>query len=208
MARYLGPVCRLCRREGAKLYLKGTKCDTAKCILERRPAPPGMHGHKRGKLSDYGLQLREKQKLKRSTGMLEKQFRLFFKRADRKQGITGENLLNLLNLRLDNVILKAGFATGRRLSRQMLRHGHFLVNGKKVDIPSYILKVGDKIEVKPTGKSKEAVSYNIEKTEYRNVPEWLKVDNKSLSCEVIRMPERLDFEFPVQERMIVELYSK
>ena len=208
MARYIGPVCRLCRREGAKLYLKGVKCDTAKCHFERRPTPPGMHGQKRTKLSDYGVQLREKQKLKRMSGMLERQFKIFFQRADQKEGITGDNFLSALSLRLDNVVLKSGFEPSRNSSRQLVRHGHLLVNGRKVNIPSYIVKVGDKLEVKPKGKNKERIKENLEKTEYRQAPDWIEVDKENLSMEIMRIPNRQDFEFPIEERMIVELYSK
>lgn len=208
MARYTGPRCRLCRREGAKLFLKGNKCDTAKCHFERRAMPPGMHGQRRGKLSDYGVQLREKQKLKRMSAMMERQFKIFFQRAEKKEGITGDNLLQFLSLRLDNVVLKSGFATSRGLSRQLVRHGHIKVNGKKVNIPSFMMKTGDKLEIKDTQKNKTRITEYLEKNEYRKVPEWLSVDKNALQAEIVRIPSREDFDFSIQENMIVELYSK
>ncbi len=208
MARYIGPVCRLCRREGVKLFLKGRKCETAKCILERRPSLPGMHGQKKAKTSDYGVQLREKQKLKRFSGMLEKQFKNSFFEAARQKGVTGDNLLAILNLRLDNVILQSGFGISRRHARQLVSHGHIVVNNHKVSIPSFITKQGDKIEIRGVGKSKDRVREFLEITEPRKIPEWLKVSKENLTAEILRKPERMDFDFPIQETMIVELYSK
>jgi len=208
MARYKGPLCRLCRREGAKLYLKGTKCDTAKCTLDRRSFAPGQHGKSRTKLSEYGLQLREKQKLRRMYGLNEKQFRLYFKRASRKKGVTGDILLQMLETRLDNVIYLVGFALGRRVARQIVRHGHITLNGRKVNIPSYQVKIGDVIGIKDRENTKKLVAGSLELTAGRSVPEWLSVNKEQLVAKTLRVPERKDINVPINENMIVELYSK
>lgn len=208
MARYKGPLCRLCRREGKKLYLKGTKCDTAKCILERRNFAPGQHGKSRTKTSEYGLQLREKQKLRRMYGLGERQFKLYFIRASRKKGVTGSMLLQMLETRLDNIIFRLGFAVGRRTARQIVRHGHISVNNRKVNIPSYLVKGGDIIGVKETGNSRKSISSTLEITGSRPVPEWLSLDKTQLTANVLRIPERKEISVPIDEHMIVELYSK
>jgi len=208
MARYTGPVCRLCRRSGEKLYLKGEKCFTNKCPFERRPYPPGQHGPtKKGvKLSIYGQQLREKQKVKWMYGMLEAQFKRFFRIAQSMPGNTGENFLSLLERRLDNVVFRAGFAKSRRHARQIVRHGHVKVNGHKVDIPSYLVKAGDIVELaeylKNNVEVKEALGMN------RPLPSWLKVDKENLKIEVLRLPQREDITHPINERLIVEFYSR
>src|ERR687891_343223 len=192
MARYIGPVCRLCRREGMKLFLKGERCYTEKCAIEKRNFAPGQHGKTRkAKLVGYGLQLREKQKVKRIYGVLENQFRRYFETAERTRGITGETLLQLLERRLDNVIYRLGLATSRAQARQLVRHGHFTVNGRKVDIPSYSVKAGDTIGVKGRG-----------------VPEWLSFDQGAMSGRIASLPTREQINLPVQEQLIVELYSK
>ena len=210
MARYTGPRCRICRREGTKLFLKGPKCYGAKCTLERRGNPPGQHGAgRRKKASNYGVQLREKQKLRKYYGMLEKQFKLFFKRATKQKGVPGDNLLKLLELRLDNVIYRLGFVTTKSMARQWVRHGHFKVNGKKVDIPSYIVKEKDVIEVAQKEKTREKIKEMMETTTASwEVPDWLKVDRKAFKGEVLRKPEREDIKVPANEQLVVELYSK
>jgi small subunit ribosomal protein S4 len=208
MARYTGAKCKLCRREGTKLMLKGVKCTTAKCILEQRDFAPGQHGSMRKKLSDYGVQLREKQKLKRLYGMLEKQFRLTFQKASRMKGVTGDNLLRLLESRLDNVVFRAGLSTSRDGARQLIRHKHILVNNRRVDIPSFHVKEKDIIQVVDREKSKVLVKENIEKTKSWEVPEWLYSNRKASSVEVLRLPEREEITVPVQEQLVVELYSK
>lgn len=208
MARYTGPLCRLCRREGMKLFLKGTRCYTEKCAFERRKYPPGQHGHNRGKLSDYGLQLREKQKVKRIYGVLERQFKNYFERATKMKGVTGENLLKLLERRLDNVVYRMGFAVNRRQARQLVRHGFFLVNGRKVDIPSYLVKPGDIIEVIPKGKELEVIKESLALAEQRGFPEWVEVNIEEKKGKFVRIPERQEIQIPVQEQLIVEFYSK
>lgn len=208
MARYKGPLCRLCRREGEKLYLKGTKCDTAKCTLERRNIAPGQHGKSRAKASEYGLQLREKQKLRRMYGLGERQFKLYFIRASQKKGVTGSMLLQMLETRLDNIIFRLGFAAGRRTARQIVRHGHIRVNNRRVNIPSYLVKGGDIISVKEIGNSKKLISSTLEITGARPVPEWLSLDKTQLTANVLRIPERKEISVPIDEHMIVELYSK
>lgn len=208
MARYRGPVCRLCRREGIKLYLKGSKCDTAKCTLERRAFAPGQHGKTRAKPSEYCLQLREKQKLRRMYGIGERQFKLYFIRASRKKGVTGDLLLQMLERRLDSVVFRIGFSVGRRTARQIVRHGHIMVNGRKVNIPSYLVKSGDVISVKETGNSRKMIASNMELTSGRPVPEWLSLDKQQFTAKVLRLPQRSDISVPVDEHMIVELYSK
>jgi small subunit ribosomal protein S4 len=208
MARYTGPLCRLCRREGEKLFLKGTRCYTEKCAVERRKYPPGQHGQNRGKLSDYGLQLREKQKVRRVYWIMEDQFRNYFEKASRLKGITGEVLLQLLERRLDNSVYRMGFALNRRESRQLVRHGHFTVNGKKVDMPSYILKDGDIVAVAEQSKELQAITESLAIAEQRGFPDWVEVDPKSLTGKFVRVPARDEIQLPVQEQLIVELYSK
>ena len=209
MARYTGAVCRLCRREGQKLHLKGDRCYTGKCALDRRPAQaPGQHGKGRKKMSEYGLQLREKQKARRYYGVLEGQFRHYFELANKKAGVTGENLLAILESRLDNVVYRLGFGTSRPEARQLVRHGHFTVNGKKVNIPSYLVKVGDVIAIKEESKSSEKIKAVIDTTASRAVPKWLDLDNNTLTGKVVAVAEREDIDLPLEEHLIVELYSK
>jgi small subunit ribosomal protein S4 len=209
MARYIGPVCRLCRREGMKLFLKGERCYTEKCAIEKRNFAPGQHGKsRRTKLSGYGLQLREKQKVKRIYGVLEDQFRHYFEAAERTRGITGEMLLQLLERRLDNVVYRLGFATSRPQGRQMVRHGHFQVNGRKVDIPSYSLRQGDTVTVIERSRKNPTIEHAMEEVKGRGVPEWLSVDPAAGTGRVVTMPTREQINLPVQEQLIVELYSK
>jgi small subunit ribosomal protein S4 len=201
-------VCRLCRREGMKLYLKGTRCETEKCAFERRGYAPGQHGQRRKKDTEYGLQLREKQKVKRIYGLFERQFRRYFSIAARKKGVTGETLLQLLEQRLDNTIYRMGFAESRRQARQVVRHGMILVNGKKVDIPSYNLKAGDKISILERFKENVGLKRSLETLQKRGVPEWLEVDTGTLSGTFKKIPTKDEIALPVQEQLIVELYSK
>src|SRR5580692_2187458 len=201
-------VCRLCRREGMKLYLKGTRCETEKCAFERRGYAPGQNGKRRKKDTEYGLQLREKQKVKRIYGLFERQFRRYFSIAARKKGVTGETLLQLLEQRLDNTIYRMGFAESRRQARQVVRHGMILVNGKKVDIPSYNLKAGDKISILERFKENVGLKRSIETLQKRGVPEWLEVDTGTLSGSFKKVPTKDEIALPVQEQLIVELYSK
>src|SRR3954465_6344901 len=209
MARYIGPVCRLCRREGMKLFLKGERCYTEKCAIEKRNLPPGQHGKlRKAKLVGYGLQLREKQKVKRIYGVLENQFRRYFEMADRQRGITGETLLQLLERRFDNVIYRLGLATSRAQARQLVRHGHFLVNGRKVDVPSYSLKAGDVVTIKGTSTKNATILHAIEEVKGRGIPEWLLFDSGALTGRVTSLPTREQINLPVQEQLIVELYSK
>ncbi len=208
MARYTGAVCRLCRREGQKLFLKGNKCYTDKCPIERRNFPPGQHGQGRRKMSEYGLQLREKQKVRRYYGVLESQFRKYFIMATKKQGITGENLLQILESRLDNVIFRIGFAMSRPEARQLVRHAHFLVNGKKVDIPSYLVKEGDVISIREKSRSLPKIQAVVEDLEGRILPEWLDLNKETLEARVITLPSREDIDLPIEEHLIVELYSR
>jgi small subunit ribosomal protein S4 len=208
MARYIGPVCRLCRREGMKLFLKAERCYTAKCGIEKRNFVPGQHGKARKKqLAGYGLQLREKQKVKRIYGVLEDQFRRYFAAADRTRGITGETLLQLLERRLDNVTYRAGFATSRAQARQLVRHGHLMVNGRKVDIPSFSVKLGDVVMIRQSSREGVAVVHALEEVKGRGVPEWLQFDGEA-SAKVNSLPTREQINLPVQEQLIVELYSK
>ncbi|SCZ08983.1 30S ribosomal protein S4 [Alkaliphilus peptidifermentans] len=207
MARYTDAVCRLCRREGMKLYLKGDRCYTDKCAINKRNVPPGQHGLSRKKLSNYGIQLREKQKAKRFYGVLETQFRKYFEMADKQAGITGENLLRLLESRLDNVVYRLGLATSRADARQLVVHGHFTVNGRKVDIPSYLVSIGDTIAVKEKSRSSEkfkAIAENFNGT----VPNWLSVDIEKLEGKIVSLPSREDIDLPIAENLIVELYSR
>ena len=208
MARYRGPVCRLCRRENSKLFLKGDRCYSDKCAFERRSYAPGQHGQRRGKYSDYGVQLREKQKVKRVYGLSEKQFKLVFKRAEKKKGMTGLTLLNFLERRLDNVIYRLGFASSRTQGRHLVKHGHFIINNKKVDIPSYVVKQNDVIEVAEKSKNITAIKDSIEAVVRRGVPGWLSFDKEGFKGTVVNMPEREDITLPIQEQLIVELYSK
>ena len=208
MARYTGPVCRLCRREGMKLFLKGERCYTEKCGIEKRNMPPGQHGRRRSsKMQGYGVQLREKQKVKRTYGVLEDQFRRYFEMADRTRGITGETLLQLLERRLDNAVYRMGFATSRAQARQLVRHGHFLVNGKKVDIPSYSLKAGEVVSVRQASRQNAAILHAVGEVKGRGIPAWLSLEGE-LGAKVVSMPTREQINLPVQEQLIVELYSK
>ena len=208
MARYIGPVCRLCRREGMKLFLKGERCYTEKCSVDRRAYPPGQHGQARPRVSNYGAQLREKQKVKRIYGVLEDQFRLYFEQAERTRGITGETLLQLLERRLDNVAYRLGFATSRPQARQLVRHGHFTVNGRKVNIPSFSVKPGDVVAVRETSRKSPAILHALEEVKGRGVPEWLQFDAAGFSAKIGSVPTREQINLPVQEQLIVELYSK
>lgn len=208
MARYTGAVCRLCRREGQKLFLKGDRCYTDKCSVERRAYAPGMHGNARNKkMSEYGMQLREKQKAKRYYGVLESQFRSYFEIANAKTGMTGENLLSILESRLDNVAYRLGFAMSRAEARQLVGHGHFTINGKKVDIPSYLVKPGEVIELKEDSRSNDKFKGCLEANASRVIPKWLEID-KNHVAKVIAEPAREDIDLPIQEHLIVELYSK
>ncbi|MGD9364952.1 MAG: 30S ribosomal protein S4 [Desulfobacteraceae bacterium] len=209
MARYTGSVCRICRRENLKLFLKGDRCYGDKCAFDRRGYAPGEHGQRRrGKLSDYGIQLREKQKVKRMYCLSEKQFRLTFQQADRQKGITGTNLLVLLERRLDNVVYRLGFVNSRTQGRHLVRHNHFLVNGKKVNIPSYAIKVGDEISVGEKGKKVQVIGDAMEAVVRRGVPQWLELDKDNMKGVVKSFPVREDLTMPMQEQLIVELYSK
>jgi small subunit ribosomal protein S4 len=209
LSRYTESVCRLCRRENLKLYLKGDRCYSDKCAFDRRSYPPGQHGQRRGgKTSDYGLQLREKQKAKRSYCLSEKQFKLTFQRADRKKGITGTNLLVMLEQRLDNVIFRLGFANSRPQARQLVSHNHFLVNGKKVNIPSYQIKVGDVVEVREKSREIKAISEAQEAVVRRSMPQWLDLEKEKMKGTVRGIPVREDITMPIEESQIVELYSR
>jgi small subunit ribosomal protein S4 len=209
MARYIGPVCRLCRREGMKLFLKGERCYTDKCAIEKRNVPPGQHGRaRRAKMVGYGIQLREKQKVKRTYGVLENQFRRYFEEADRRKGITGELLLQMLERRLDNVVYRLGFATSRPQGRQLVRHGHFTVNGQKVDIPSYQVRPGDVVGVRQSSRENPTLQHAMEEVKGRGIPEWLALDAAAVAGRVSQLPTREQINLPVQEQLIVELYSK
>lgn len=208
MARYIGASCRLCRREGQKLFLKGERCYTDKCAVVRRPTAPGQHGAARKKMSEYGIQLREKQKAKRIYGVLETPFRNYFEEADRKKGITGENLLQALETRLDNVVYRLGLGRSRTEARQVVRHQHFLINGKRLDIPSYQVKVGDVISVKEDSLTIQRFKDILESTESRIVPEWLEIDREKLTGKVVALPTRDQIDSDINETLIVELYSK
>ena len=206
MARYTDEQCRICRREGQKLFLKGTRCFTDKCSIARRNYAPGQHGQKRAKLSEYGTQLREKQKTKSYYGVGEKQFRGYFEMASNKKGVTGENLLQILESRLDNVVYRLGFGTSRAQARQLVNHGQLEVNGQKVDIPSYLVKAGDVITVKENKKDNVTIKANVENA--RPVPAWLELNNETLSGKVVRLASREDVDIAIEEHLIVELYSK
>jgi small subunit ribosomal protein S4 len=206
MARDRSPKCKQCRREGIKLFLKGERCLTEKCAIERRSYPPGEHGRGRIKQSEYLLQLREKQKARRYYGILEKQFRIYYNKASRQSGITGEELLRMLELRLDNVVYRLGFAASRAQARQVIRHGHFMVNGRRVNIPSYQVRPGDVVQLKPQSPVEQVVRDATDLT--ASVPSWLQADHDNLSGKVLKAPERDEIDAPVQEQLIVELYSK
>ena len=207
MARYVGPVCRLCRREGLKLFLKGERCFKPSCAIEKRNYIPGEHGRdRRAKIVGYGLQLREKQKVKRMYGILERQFHLYFERAVRQKGVTGENLLSQLERRLDNVVLRLGLAGSHAQARQFVRHGHIRINGRKVNIPSFLVRVGDQISLKEKSKKNIQILNAVELS--RGVPPWLELDREGLNGRVVALPKREDITMPIEEHMIVELYSK
>ena len=208
MARYTDSVCRLCRREALKLYLKGERCYTDKCAIERRNYPPGQHGQKRPKFSEYALQLREKQKVKRMYGVLEGQFRRYFTIAERTRGITGEILLQLLERRFDNMIYRMGFATSRAEARQLVRHGHFLINGRKVNIPSALLKAGDVVTVRERSRTVMRLVEALAQAEHRGAPEWVEVNREGFTARVKALPTRAELTMPINEKLIVELYSK
>ena len=208
MARYREALCRLCRRESEKLFLKGDRCYTEKCAVERRKYGPGQHGQRRKKLSDYALQLREKQKAKETYGVLEGQFRRYYAAADRKKGVTGSNLLQLLESRLDNVFYRLGFASNRRQARQLVLHGHVTLNGRRVNIPSCLVRAGDEVGIKEVSRKNVLIEENISKIEHRGLPAWLEVDADNFKGKVLHPPTREEIELPVQEQLIVELYSK
>ncbi|HHV94109.1 MAG TPA: 30S ribosomal protein S4 [Firmicutes bacterium] len=208
MARYTGPVCRLCRREGEKLFLKGDRCYTDKCAIERRSYPPGQHGQGRRKESEYGLHLREKQKLRRIYGVLERQFERYYERASRQKGITGENLLKLLEMRLDNIVYRMGVGASRTQARQLVLHGHIAVNGRKVDIPSYEVRPGDVVSVRENSRSLQVIKDNIEAAAGRTMPEWIDVNLEQMEGKILAVPTRDQIDIPVQEHLIVEYYSR
>ena len=208
MERYTGAVCRQCRREGQKLFLKGERCYSDKCAIDRRNYVPGQHGQNRKKISEYGLQLRAKQKAKRYYGVLESQFAKYYEMADRKAGMTGENLLRILESRLDNVVYRLGFASSRAEARQLVVHGHYTVNGKKVNIPSYLLKEGDVVSITEASRQSEKIKAVLEACGARPVPIWLELDRNTLEAKVTRLPNREDIDLDVEETLIVELYSK
>ena len=209
MARYTGPVCRLCRREKMKLFLKGDRCFKEKCAIERRAYPPGQHGQRRGRRTlGYGLQLREKQKVKRLYGVKEKQFRNYFASADRKKGITGENLLIALEMRLDNVAYSLGFGASRAQARQLVRHGHILVDNRRVDIPSFRVKAGQVISVREKSRKNDFIKASVETARGRGVPDWLELDPENFTGKVLNSPDREQIKIPIQEQLIVALYSR
>jgi small subunit ribosomal protein S4 len=208
MARYTGSVCRLCRREGAKLFLKGSRCYSKKCSFERRPTPPGQHGVRRRKVGDYGLQLREKQKVRRTYSVLERQFKNYFDAADARPGMTGENLLRMLELRLDNAVYRMGFAPSRAAARQLVTHGHFTVNGRPTNIPSYQLKAGDRVEVRESHREREPFKVAKETLRSHQTPEWLSIDAAKLSGAVLDQPRRDQMPLDLNEQLVVEYYSR
>lgn len=208
MARYRESTCRQCRREGMKLFLKGERCFTSKCAIERRNYPPGQHGQRMRKVSDYGVQLREKQKVKRIYHIMEKQFRNYFMKAEKMKGITGEVLLQLLERRLDNVVYRLGFASSRSGARQLVLHGHISVNGRRVNIPSYLVKPGQEVAVREKSREQAAVKESIDAASKRGFPQWMEVDAAALSGKFLSIPTREEIALPVQEQLIVELYSK
>ena len=208
MARYTGPACKLCRREGKKLYLKGERCTSGKCALDRRSTAPGQHGAAKKKMGEYGVQLREKQATRRYYGVLEKQFKNYYEEAARKEGMTGENLLILLERRLDNVVFRMGLAESHRDARQLVLHAHFTLNGKKVNIPSILVKPGDVISVKESSRDSAKIKALAEALESKTAPKWLDVDKTTLTAKVVSFPAREDIDFDFNEQLIVELYSK
>ena len=209
MGRYIGPVCRLCRREGVKLYLKGARCYSPKCAMERRPYPPGQHGQKRARRpSDYAVRLREKQKLRRIYGISERQFRNLFEEASKKKGVTGSVFLGLLESRLDNVVYRLGFAVSRRQARQLVRHGHITVNGRRVDLPSYRVRPGDEIAVAEKSRNLELIRQNLEAMKGRKVGPWLSLDVEGMKGKFLRLPDREDLALPVNEQLVIEFYSR
>jgi len=208
VARYRGPVCRLCRREGMKLFLKGDRCFTVKCAIEKRNYVPGEQGQRRAKLTDYGRQLREKQKLRRIYGVLETQFRNYFRMAERQDGITGENLIRILESRLDTAVYRLGFTSSLAQARHLVRHGHFLVNGRKVDIPSYLLKPGDIIEVRQKSRELDVIKAAMEGAKKRSIPSWLALDEANLRGRVVTLPTKEELPIPVQEQLVVAIYSR
>ena len=208
MARYIGPSCKLCRREGTKLFLKGDRCTSGKCAFDHRSTAPGQHGAARKKIEEYGMQLREKQKAKRYYGVLESQFKNYFEMADKQAGMTGANLLILLERRLDNVVYRMGMAESRKEARQLVLHGHFTLNGKKVNIPSLIVKAGDVISVKEASRASVKIKALAEELATKSAPKWLDVDKNGLSVKVATLPARDDVDFDFNEQLIVELYSK
>ena len=208
MARYTGPACKLCRREGTKLFLKGERCTSGKCALDRRSTAPGQHGAANKKQREYGMQLREKQKTRRYYGILEKQFKNYYEEAARKEGMTGENLLKLIERRLDNVVYTMGFASSRKEARQLVRHGHFTLNGKNVNIPSLIVKAGDVVALKEKSRSSAKFVALAETLGDKIVPQWIEVNASNMSAKIVALPTREDVQFPFNEQLIVELYSK
>lgn len=208
MARYTGAVCKLCRREGKKLYLKGERCYTGKCAVERRAYAPGQHGQSRKKATEYGLQLRAKQQAKRYYGIQEGQFYKYFLMAERKQGVTGENLLRICESRLDNVVYLLGWANSRAEARQLVTHGHYKVNGKKVNVPSYLIKAGDEVAIKDKSKESDKIKATVEANASRPVPQWLDLNAEDLTAKILALPTREQIMVPVEEHLIVELYSK
>jgi small subunit ribosomal protein S4 len=208
VAKYRGPVCRLCRREGVKLFLKGTRCMTEKCAIERRSYPPGQHGQGRQRVSEYSAQLREKQKLKRIYGLQESQFRNVFGKAERRKGITGDHLLRLLECRLDNVVYRLGFAASRKQARQLVGHGHITLNGRKTDVPAYIVKAGDVVMVRERSRQIPAVLAALEAVDGRGMPAWLSLDRGNFKGTVQGVPTKEEIALPVNEQMVVELYSR
>jgi len=207
MGRYTGPVCRLCRREGMKLYLKGDRCYSDKCAIDRKSYVPGQHGQGRKKASGYGIQLREKQKAKRYYGVMESQFRKYFNMAERMKGVTGENLLSILESRLDNLVYRIGLSESRKEARQLVKHGHFQVNGKKVDIPSYLVRVGDVVEVREKSRASEKFKELVENNQ-KAAPDWLEVDMEKMRAKVVGVPKKEHIDIPIEEHLIVELYSR
>jgi len=208
VARYREALCRICRREGEKLFLKGDRCYSEKCAVERRKYPPGQHGQGYRKLSDYGVQLREKQKVRKIYGLLERQFRRYFYEAERRKGITGEILLQLVESRLDNIVYRMGFAPNRRRARQLISHGHIVVNGKEINLPSYQVKEGDSVSVKDSSRDMPEIIDSLSKVEHRGIPAWVEVDSVNYTGKVLRIPSRDEIQLPIQEQLIVELYSK
>ena len=208
MARYIGPVCKHCRRENLKLFLKGERCYTDKCAFDRRPFPSGVHGQRRGKFSEYGVRMREKQKVRRVYGILERQFRRYFEIADRAKGVTGENLLRILERRLDNVCYNLGLGVTRNDTRQLVRHRHVMINGKIVNIPSYLVRPGDKITLRERSQKSKRIESALESTSQRAIPEWLEFDKENLTGIVKAMPNRESVTVPIQERFVVEFYSR